>query len=92
MKHFIYCQRDKRVGAFETPFFKTEDVEHVTEGTARGLKYVKPEEYSVARDRALYFLGTFDDVTGKFELVPQEEKLLDFEDYLPKKEDVPNGK
>ena len=81
MKKYVYILRDKKLGAFENPILRVDDVEHVVESYVRGLKLVSSEEAVRARDMALYYLGIFDDVTGKFELLEREEKLLDFEDY-----------
>lgn len=88
MKKYVYCLRDKKLGAYDNPVFLTEDPEHYAEGVARSLKRVDdPQVYVKARDMALYYLGKFDDVSGVFEL-PVAEKLIDYEDYLPQKEEV----
>jgi len=94
MKVYVYCSRDKKLGAFQTPEFKTEDPEHVSEGTARALKVVPIENIEKARlrDQALYHLGSFDDLKGKFELLEEPEKLIDYEDYLPRSESDGKGK
>ena len=86
MKTYIYCVRDKKLGAYDAPHFKNEDQEHVVEMTARSLKLIPADKISRAADQALYFLGMFDDVQGKFELLDQPEKLLDYEDYVPRKQ------
>ena len=90
MKIYIYCARDKKLGAFQNPEYKTEDKEHIAEGTARSLKVVQVGAIEKARlrDQALYFMGSFDDVKGKFDLLDEPEKLLDYEDYLPRKEEL----
>ena len=90
MKLYVYCARDKKLGAYQVPEYKTEDPEHVSEGTARSLKVVAFETIEKARlkDQALYFFGTFDDVKGKFDLLEEPEKLIDYEDYLPRSEEV----
>lgn len=94
MKLFIYCARDKKLGAYQVPEYKTEDPEHISEGTARSLAVVQGETIEKARlkDQALYFMGYFDDVKGKFELLEEPQKLIDYEDYLPRKESVSDGK
>lgn len=92
MELFVFSRRDKKLGAYDVPFFEREDVEHVKVKTIRALKFVKPEEVARAADFALYFVGMFDDVSGKFSLLPEAEKIFDFEDYLPRKADLENGK
>ena len=96
MKVYIYCARDKKLGAYQIPEYKTEDKEHIAEGTARSLKVVQVEAIEKARlrDQALYYMGYFDDLKGKFVLLDEPEKLLDYEDYLPGKDELhgENGK
>lgn len=87
MKLFIYGVRDKKLGAMPNgPVFRRDDVEHMTELYVRSVRVTEESQRSEVADQALYFLGTFDDVQMKFELLPEVEKLVDAEDYLPKKE------
>lgn len=88
MKLYVYSVRDKKLGAFGAPKFANDDSEHMAEGVARDLKRIKPEQISEASDCSLYYLGQFDDISGKFELLPQPEKLIDYEDYVPRKSEV----
>lgn len=90
MKLYIYSVRDKKLGAFDSPHFAHDDSEHMSESIARELKRIKPEEISRAADCALYYMGTFDDISGKFELLAEPEKLIDYEDYVPRKMEVNN--
>ena len=93
MKYFVFCLRDKKLGAFDLPQFKKEDKEHVLEDTVRSLRLVSPEQSDRSRlaDQALYYVGEYDDLTGKLSQLDEEEKLLDFEDYIPRKESVIYG-
>ena len=91
MKKYIYILRDKKLGAYDNPILRVDDVEHVVESYVRALKVCSPEEAVRARDMTLNYFGTFDDVTGKFDLLDHEEKLLDFEDYIPRKEEAKDG-
>lgn len=88
MKLYVYCVRDKKLGAFDAPHFAHDDSEHMSESIARELKRIKAEEISRAADCALYFMGIFDDISGKFELLDEPEKLIDYEDYVPRKTEV----
>ena len=87
MKKYIFCLRDKKLNSWDVPHFEDIDVEHKVESAIRGLKLVSdPLQIVRARDMALYHLGYFDDNEGQFILLEKEVKLLDYEDYLPKKE------
>ena len=82
MKLYIYTLRDKKLQSYEPPVFKDDEPARTTEKTARGLKLIGEADKGRARDMSLYYLGLFDDQTGKFELLEHEEKLLDYEDYI----------
>lgn len=82
MKLYIYTIRDKKLQSYEPPVFKDDEPERCKEKTARGLRLIEESAKARARDMALYYLGQFDDETGKFELLEHEEKLLDYEDYI----------
>lgn len=86
MKKFVFVLRDKKLGAFGDPVCKVEDVEHVVELVSRSLKDVPIEQRAKSRDQALYYLGTYDDISGKFDLLEQPDKLLDYEDFVPRLE------
>lgn len=86
MLHYVYCVRDKKLQAFDTPSFSREDKEHYIEGCVRGLKRIPDSQRGIAKDMALYFLGQYDDRVGKF-ISCEPEKLLDYEDYLVKEGD-----
>ena len=88
MKLYVYSLRDKKLQSYQPPVFKDDEPERCTEKTARGLRLITDEEKARARDMALYYLGTFDDESGKFDLLEHEEKLLDYEDYLPKEREA----
>lgn len=82
MRLYIYSIRDKKLQSFEPPVFKDDEPERCKEKTARGLRLIEEKDKPRCKDMALYFLGEFDDESGKFELLDHEEKLLDYEDYI----------
>ena len=82
MERFVYVLRDKKLQSYLDPFFKDDDPEKTTIKTSRGLKLIPEDEKPRAKDMALYYLGKFDDESGKFDLLEHEEKLLDYEDYI----------
>lgn len=86
MKKYVIVLRDKKLGAFGDPVFKVEDVEHIVELVSRSLKDIESGQRAKAADQALYYLGTYDDISGKFDLLDQPEKLLDYEDFIPRLE------
>lgn len=86
----IYVIRDKSLQCYDIPRFVNEDKQQYCESIVRGLKKATPQDKMNLKDYALYFIGQYDDNTGKFMLV-EEEKLLDYEDYLPKV-DIDDGK
>lgn len=88
MKLYVYSLRDKKLQHYQPPVFKDDEPERCSEKIARGLRLIRDEEKARARDMALYYLGFFDDETGKFELLEHEEKLLDYEDYLQKEKEA----
>lgn len=88
MKKYIYCVRDKKLGAYDSPHYANDDSEHMAEGIARELKRIEAKDIAKASDMALYYLGQFDDITGKFDLLAEPEKLIDYEDYVPRKSEV----
>lgn len=83
----IFAYKDKSIKCFTPPRFEKDDVEQFKEATIRGcLKLTTEEDKMMARDRALYYFGTFNDTEAKFDLLPEPEKLIDFEDYVRKEE------
>lgn len=91
MEVYVYIWRDKKLGVYGNPQFTTEDKEHVAVGTARGLAGITDAmKKAQAKDSALYYVGTFDDITGKFDLLPELEKILDAEDYIKSDAEIEN--
>lgn len=82
MKLYIYCYKDKKIGAYQAPKFDNQDKEHITESVIRSCAYFNDAtEAAKARDLSLYYFGIYDDITAKFELV-EPEKLVDLEDHI----------
>ena len=86
MKKYVFALRDKKLGAYQNPFYRVDDKEHVIEDYTRSAKLASPADRARVADLSLYYLGEFDDIKGEFILLEQSEKLLDLEDYVPKKE------
>lgn len=94
MKAYIYVVRDKRLKCYGTPTFSLNDPEQQGESVIRGIRKGEANNVPGARDCALYCFGSYEDNTGKFEIMPEPVKLLDYEDYFIKeeKEAKVNGK
>lgn len=84
MELYVYCYRDKKLEAYDKPFYELNEPEKQSKLIARSCLLIRPEEKARAADQALYYFGTFDDETGKFDLKQEAEKLLDLEDYIVK--------
>lgn len=86
----IYCYRDIQVGAFQKPFYDTNDPKVVAESICRTVGMMKKEDIVKAhvRDLELYHLGCFDDVSGEFQW--KHDFLIRLGDYVRdnKEEDV----
>lgn len=82
MKYFIFNYRDKKLKCFDAPIVTTEAPDQYAAHVQRTLIKAKPLDQTFAVDKALYFFGTFDDESGKFEIC-EPTKILDCEDFLP---------
>lgn len=82
MTLYIYAYRDCKLGCFEKPIYSTEDKEHIKVGVIRSCILAEESKKKMLADQALYYLGTFDDETCKFNTLEFEEKLLDLRDYI----------
>lgn len=83
MIYYIFNYRDKKLKCFDAPIITTENPQNYFTNVKRSLVRAKPMDLVFARDKALYFCGTFDDEAGKFNILPEFEKLADIEDYCP---------
>ena len=84
----VFVYRDKALGCYDAPIFLKDDKEQYAQGIVRACIKASPEDVMNLKDKALYYLGQFDDDKGLFLLLEHEEKLLDLEDYFPRKEPV----
>lgn len=86
MKLYVYVYRDKMLSCYKTPMIVDLDKEHFPVVVTREMMRTTGTQRAMAKDLALYYLGTYNDETAKFDLLPIEEKLLDLEDYLIEKD------
>lgn len=74
---------DKKIGAFERPFF----AKHVAEVTRSMESVISQGEMNWAKhpgDFALYLIGVFDDVSGEFSSI-RPEHLLEVSNLVPQR-------
>lgn len=95
MEKYVYAFRDEKLGAFNDPQYDVMDKEHKKDIIARSCLQCPEEQRARVADTTLYFLGTFDDVKGTFNLLVYPELLLNLRDYIkfdvPKQEVVSDG-
>lgn len=84
LKVFVY--RNKKMGCYTNPIFIQENEENTEVNMTRAIIAAGKEESKKYKSLALYKLGTFDDVKGKFELLDEPELLVDCDDIIAKVE------
>lgn len=83
MKYFIYNYRDKKLKVFDAPIFSTESPDVYKEKVERSVVNCKPIEHEFAKNKDLYYFGTFDDVKGNFDFLETPSVLLHVDDVIP---------
>lgn len=78
----IFTYKDKRLGSYSKPIFTETQKDGYVVGAIRAAKKATGADAAYCKDQALYFMGTFDDSTGKYDLLTDYEKCADLEDYL----------
>lgn len=73
----ILSFRNKGLKAWSNPHYSDIDPEKCAVQLSRGLASCRPEQRASYKRLALYCLGTFDDESGKFDLLSEPEFLLD---------------
>lgn len=81
MKLEILCIKNKGMGCWSQPWFVQSKLENEAEGLARTISF-NSEARVKYKKCALYHLGTFDDVTGKYDLLKDYVLLLDCDDVI----------
>lgn len=77
----ILCIRNKGIGCYSNPWFTQAKLETEQEGLARTLAFNSDARVKYKKC-ALYHFGTFDDVTGKYDLLAEPKLLLDCDDVI----------
>ena len=87
--------KNKKIECFTTPQFDDHEPEKAALQLARSLKLNEgKKEIEIYKNLVLYYFGTFDDSTGKLDLLDEPKLLLDCTKFFPKEdvldEKVPN--
>jgi len=83
MKKVIMCLRDRAAQAFIQPF-TTPRVELAVRSLQNTLASQKTEMNQFPDDYELYELGTFDDNSGEFEVLPRPKLITTAREQMPK--------
>lgn len=92
MKLTLITLYNSYLGCYDKPVFENIKREDLKEQYTRSVLSNPDQAYAAkAADKTVCYLGTFDDVTGKFDLLPDPEKVIDLASafppgYLKKKE------
>lgn len=77
----ILCIRNKAIKSYAQPYFSQEKLENQEANMYRTL-VLSPEARVKYKNCALYHFGTFNDETGKYDLLPEPELLFDCDDLV----------
>lgn len=78
----ILCYRNKAMKCYANPIYSQEKLENLEVNVSRSIIAGGPEARLKSKNLALYHFGTFDDETGKFDLLKEPELLFDVDDIL----------
>ena len=78
MKKYIYSQHDEKAEFFNHPMISEVEPEAFKSNIERSIKLCRDaKQLSAIADCKLLLLGTFDDVSGKFDILEVPQKLCD---------------
>ena len=86
MKCLVYAFYNKKVGAYEKPIVNNFQKEDFQELVIRDVIVSDNEAKERMKECSLYYLGNYDDATGKFELEANPEFMLDIAPLIIGKE------
>lgn len=80
----VYTLFDKVSKSFKVPICDTQPVENLVECYHRDIKRIVNDEKALSqlKDHNLLLVGTFDDNTGKMNVLPEAELLIDFDNLI----------
>lgn len=78
MKKYIYSQHDEKADFYNHPMISEIEPDAFKANVERSIVLCRDAaKLSAIADCKLLYLGTFDDVSGKFEILEEPQKLLD---------------
>lgn len=78
MKKYIYSQHDERAEFFNHPQISEIEPQAFAANITRAIKLNRdPKQLLMIADCKLLFLGTFDDESGKFDILSSPEVLVE---------------
>lgn len=78
----VYAFRNKKMQCYANPYFSQDKKENIEINMSRAIFAGGPEARLKYKSLALYFFGTFDDATGKYQLLDTPELILDCDDII----------
>lgn len=78
MKKYLYSQHDEKAEFFNHPMVSEVEPEAFAVNITRSIKLCRdPKQLSAIADCKLLLLGTFDDETGKFDILEEPKMLVE---------------
>lgn len=75
----VLAYKNKKLRCFSNPFYSQEKLENLEVSVTRQIIQGDKDK---AKNLALYHFGTFDDITGKYDLKKEPELLFDCDDII----------
>lgn len=85
MKMTVYALYNSYLGCYDQPMFVNIPLDDIKEQYRRSILADTEGAFKArANEKVVCHLGTFDDFTGKFELLPDPVKLIDLATLFPR--------
>lgn len=78
----VLVYRNKKMKCFTNPIYTQDKLENLELNIIRSLIAGGPSAKEKLKNLAMYHLGTFDDETGKYDLLAEPELLFDVDDII----------
>lgn len=78
----VFAFRNKRMKSYTNPWFSQDKIENMEVNMSRSLILGGPDMVKKYKNLVLYHFGTFDDETGKYDLLEQPEMIFDCDDLI----------
>lgn len=78
----VFAFRNKRLKCYANPYFAQDKIENVEVNLTRTIAMGGDSAKAKYAHLALYHFGTFDDVSGEYNLLSQAELVCDCDDII----------